>query len=271
MHKLKQAIAFLVFTLVAACSGPSGTEPPIYHAPQGGPAPVVLQPGSLDILIQGSTTLSSLNYSISNGGPTLTGTIPIGNPAMIEFSVSNIPDGSNYVISLTAVDAAMFNCSGASGPVTVSADATTNVTINLVCLTDGSVLAPAPMAGAISATVDVSLDGSANNTQCPYVSGITATPQDVAPNASGTIAVTSVGIPPAVVVWSTTVLTTISGNPSPYATGGFPLSGTASQPFTCPGPTNWTGSVQLTATVTEPTGCPTTGSGTSTSVVITCE
>jgi hypothetical protein len=250
MKKLVAFIATFALFVIAACSGPSS----------GGP-PEVTATGSAAISVQGAVTLTSLSYSISNGGPTLAGTVPVGN--LVSFQIGNIPVGSGYILTLTGTDSAGFSCTGASSPCTVSDYAVTMINVPIVCLTDGSIVQSNPNAGAIQGTATITVDGSANNIDCVSLAGLTANPSDIAPGTSGTITSTETG-GSAPIVWSTLVETTYTGLPYTGSFGTLPT-------FTCPTAATWTGTVLVTATVTEPAGCAPDAAGTQATVMITCE
>jgi hypothetical protein len=149
-------------TLLAACSGPGGTAPPEGTGRLG-----------FAITLPGGVFLDSLSYSITNGANTYTGTENFGDAVQTTFEISGVEDGTGYVISLSAMDSANFGCSGSSTTFAISTDATTSVSVNLICGAEASTLgAVVPDSGSLLVNATVSIDGG--QTVCSSLQGLNA-------------------------------------------------------------------------------------------------
>jgi phospholipase C len=202
----------------------------------------------MTLTLPGGEQLSSVTWTVTgpNGASTVvqTGTVNVGNSNTISFLVGGIPSGSNYLISLsgTSTDGTV-TCSG-SASFTITARATTNVSVALQCSS------PASDAGSVQVT--------ANTFNCGTVTSIAASPSEV-------------------IVGNSVALTASATGPNPGAltyawsapTGSFDHPTASSPNFTCsaPGPVTLTVSVGDGA-VPEGGACGPTASST---IQVTCD
>jgi len=100
----------------------------------------------LALVLPGGDQLNSVTYRLTNSsGVTITlptapnpGTVPTNNSQSIEFQLGGVPAGTGYTIALSATTVAGATCQGSATGVTITARASTNVTIQLLCSSPGS-------------------------------------------------------------------------------------------------------------------------------------
>jgi hypothetical protein len=119
--------------MVAACSSqPNGsqTSPGSSNpAPENNTGSVGLQ-----YTLPSGQTINTINYTLTNGTNTYSGTINVAGSSSISFVVGGVAAGSGYTITLTAVTTdGLTNCTGTSAPFSVANRQTTSVTVQMVC------------------------------------------------------------------------------------------------------------------------------------------
>jgi hypothetical protein len=225
----------LVLAVVAGCTGKQQSSSSL--AADGDVGSI-----GLALTLAPGLTILSANYTISNpSGFSKTGTIDLSNSTTLSAVIGDLPAGVGFTIELdaTTVDGST-TCVGSS-LFSVTAHATTAVTVHLTChqaARTGSVL--------VNGTLNV----------CPVADGVSANPADVA-----------VGFPVAVSI----AAHDSDMGPSPLSyhwsapSGSFSNAASASPTFVCSTP----GAVTLTATVSDGDSAP--GCADSLSLVVTCE
>jgi hypothetical protein len=177
-----------------------------------------------------SFTISSLNWTITNGTNTYTGTINMtddaGNAAQsIEFVAGPVVAGSGYTVTLSGSDSNGDPCTGTSPTFTVNAGTSTTAqaVVNVTCTV--------PTDAAVATTVDsgsVAVDAGVTIVdqtpfQCPGITGVAISPAELHPPELSTIsagvAAGSGGV--GTLTWSATCVG-----------GGTPIIGSATSPTT---------------------------------------
>jgi Stigma-specific protein, Stig1 len=89
----------------------------------------------LRLSLPDGTTLSSVNYTLSNGTTTVqSGPLNVSNSQSIDFQLGAVPAGTGYTITLQAASAdGGITCLGAAGPFAVVAHSTVNETVQVIC------------------------------------------------------------------------------------------------------------------------------------------
>jgi hypothetical protein len=200
----------------------------------------------MKITLPSGLVINHVNYVLSGGPQTYSGTIDVTSTPVIQLGLSNIAPGSNYVLSETATtqDGGAV-CSGQSAPFSVAAGATASVTVALACT------APADSGAMVGTTVA---------SACPTVASAIASPSEL-------------------IVGGVTQLTASATAPVPTAltyqwsapAGTFSAPTSATTNFTCP---SAAGPVTITLTTSDgpiPAGgsCPV--SDTTTTLTVTCD
>jgi hypothetical protein len=135
-----------------------------------------------------SFTIGSLNWTITNGANTYTGTINMtddaGNAAQsIEFVAGPVVAGPGYTVTLTGSDSNGDPCTGTSPPFTVSAGTSTTATavVNIQCTvpTDASVAATVD-SGSVAVDAGVTLINQ-SAFLCPGITGVSISPAELKP------------------------------------------------------------------------------------------
>jgi hypothetical protein len=141
--------------LVGGCDGSSNV---------GGGGSAVSGTGSvrLALLLGNGSKVSSASYSISGpGGFTQSGSLDVSNSSTISGVIGGLPAGSGYTISISATSTdGTTSCAGSAG-FSVTAGATTSVTIHLTCH-------EAPTTGTISVNGTINI--------CPNIDSVSANP-----------------------------------------------------------------------------------------------
>ncbi len=185
------------------------------------------------------TTLTSINWTISNGTNTYTGTVTIGDAQSLEFVAGGILAGSGYTVTLTGADSAGDACTGTSSTFTITAGAVTQTVLAVVCkgASDGAVAADVNT-GAVEVDASVTLVNGVP-VACPGISSFSISPAEI--NLSQTAALTLVTTPPsgAAISWSV----------SPATGGSFGSTSAAITTFACAPGAAFVPQVTVTATV----------------------
>jgi hypothetical protein len=232
---------------LAACSGGSQGSGGSGQGPGMGAFGTV----GTELTILGGETISSVSWTIKQGTTTvLTGTYTVPTAATsISFFIPNVPAGSGYTISLTAVSTdGTVTCAGTSAPFTVTAQATTDVNVFLACNTTGSALdAGGVLVNGTPVDCATWTSAAVNPSSAATGGTVTLTASAVAPNPSG-------------ITYSWTA-----------AGGGTVATPTqATTTFTCPATA---GTVTLTLNVgdgTLPTGATCPAAASTTTLTVTC-
>ena len=140
----------------------------------------------MHLTIGNGVHVNALNWSISNGTSTATGTVNITDDAgheaqSIEFVAGDIPAGTGYVVTLSGNDSNGDPCTGTSAPVAVMAGATSAAVVIVTCTvpTDAA-LATTVDSGNIAVDAGVVLVNQAAF-QCPGITGVSISPAEVLP------------------------------------------------------------------------------------------
>ena len=229
-------VAFAALLAAVACSDSSGPG-------QISNGPGAEQSGELGLSLQLATgdIVTSVSYTII--GPnsfSKSGSIDVSNSSTIAATISGLPAGSGYSITLSATSSnAQAQCSG-SAAFSVVAHQSTPVAVSLLC-------------HQAARTGSVSINGAIN--VCPTLDGINAAPVEVAVGASVTLNAiahdTDAGPSALSYNWSA-------------ATGTLSNAQSASPSFTCTS----AGAAKLTVTVSD--GDAAAGCADSGSLTITC-
>jgi hypothetical protein len=99
----------------------------------------------LALALPGGDEINSVTYTLKNSSnvtialPTAPnpGTVATNNSQSIEFQLGGVPAGTGYTIALSATTLAGATCQGSATGVTITARASTNVTIQLLCSSPG--------------------------------------------------------------------------------------------------------------------------------------
>jgi hypothetical protein len=180
----------------------------------------------MHLTIGNGVHVNALNWSITNGTNTYTGTVQItddaGNEAQsVEFVAGGIQAGSGYVVTLSGSDSRGDPCNGASATVTVTAGATSSATVLVVCTvpTDAS-LATAADSGNIAVEAGVVLVNQAPFV-CPGITGVSVSPASIMPPETAALTATFTGSSGGTqtLLWTTDCAgASISNSTSPSAT-----------------------------------------------------
>jgi hypothetical protein len=133
----------------------------------------------MNLTLPGGQSLATVSWTISgpNGASALVqqGTVDLRNSRTLSFVATNIPAGTGYRVSITGTSAdGTVTCAG-SATFSVTAHATTNVTVLLECRT------PGPDAGSASV--------GGTTFDCPVANGVAASPAET--TIGGTISLTA--------------------------------------------------------------------------------
>ncbi|HSY38117.1 MAG TPA: lamin tail domain-containing protein, partial [Polyangia bacterium] len=122
-------------------------------------------------------SLNSVAYAISGpAGFTRSGSVDVSQSATVSATIGGLPAGTGFTIALTSADTSgSTQCMG-SAPFSVTAGATTGVTVHLLCH-------EAPTTGSVL------VNGTIN--QCAVVDGLSANPAEVL--VGGAIALSGAG------------------------------------------------------------------------------
>ncbi len=208
-------IAALLATQQIGCSSIDGPGPT--PGPSGAPSEPGGTVGLVALTLPGGENVSTVNWVITgpNGTSNVVqaGSVDVQNSAKVAFRVGGIPVGSNYEIALSAVSVdGKVTCAG-SAQFSITAFATTNVSVLLQC--------NPRIAEAGSAAI------SGQTYNCAAVSGVSVSPSEttVGNSVALTATATAVDLGALAYAWS--------------APGGtFSSSSSASTSFMCtaPGP-----------------------------------
>jgi hypothetical protein len=213
------ALGFAVATAsVVACSGQHASP-----TPQGSSTDSNTGSVSYQYTLPGGEQINTVNYTLTNGVNSYSGTINVGGSSVITFVVGGVASGSGYVLTLNATTAdGTVSCTGASAPFSVSNRATTSVNVNLVCTSN-----TAFDAGSVTVTTETS--------NCPVWNTIVANPSSAFNGQSVTLNGAAQGPNEGALTFTWTVTTgtgTITNNASVIQPGDAGATDTAT--FTCP-------------------------------------
>ena len=106
----------------------SGSKPPTGGGPTTG------NTGDIGLQLQvGSLTVNQVQYNISNGTNTYSGTLEVADASHLLAVIGGIQAGSGYTLTLSATATDGTPCNGSSAPFTVVANSTVIVGIQLLC------------------------------------------------------------------------------------------------------------------------------------------
>jgi hypothetical protein len=248
--KVARGLFVAVGCVAAAVAACSGVETEKSSDPKLGSEPTTTLVGdgqgnvgsvTMHLDIGPGTSVTSVDWTITNGVNTYSGEALIGDAQSVEFAAGGILAGSGYTVTLTATDSQGDPCSGASAPFSVSAGAVTQVVLAVVCTAppDGSIAADVTT-GPVEVDAGVSLV-VAPQTACPGISAFSISPAEINPSQTASLAVQTIG-PAASITWSV----------SPAGGGTFGNASAANTTFACsPGPSQ--------VTVTATAGLPDSG------------
>ncbi len=225
-------IAFVALS-VAACSSQHGATSG--SAGNGGGTDIGSNPGAqgsfgsvgmhLDIgTPPNGATVTSLNWTISNGTNTYTGTNVVGDAQSFEFVQGGIAAGTGYTVTLSGSDSKGDPCSGVSATFTIVAGAVTQTTLAVFCTQPNS---DASAANVTTGTVEVDASVTlvpGGSTACPGIGSFSISPAEIAPGQTAALTEVSVG-PAASLTWTVT----------PAGGGTFGSTSAASTTFVCSG------------------------------------
>jgi hypothetical protein len=159
--------------------------------------------------------INTVNYTLTNGTNTLSGSVNVAAATSISFVIPNVPVGTGYTVTLTAVSTdGSVSCAGSSGTFNVLARQTTNVNVQLVCTSSGG-------GDAGSVVVNGSLDF------CATWNTIVALPSTA--STGGSVSLTAAGSAP-----TPASLTFAWSAPSGTISGATQSGTTDTATFTCP-------------------------------------
>jgi hypothetical protein len=189
--------------------------------------------------------LYALNWTITNGTNSYSGSVQIGDAQSIEFVAGGILAGGGYTVTLTGTDSAGDFCQGASTTFTVAASATSFTGVVITCTQDTDATSAADVVtGSVHVDAGVVVVGQPAR-QCPGISSFSISPAEIlATGQTAQLNVATVGPAPTSIQW------TVSGG-----SGGNFSSPTAANPvFSCGGAGLVTVTVQVLENGTHPDG-----------------
>jgi hypothetical protein len=161
-----------------ACSGSHDQQSAGAHSENTGTV-------GLSLAIAPGLSISKVNWTIHNPSllaADMTGTADVSQSQTIQFVVGGLPVGGAYTVALSATTSSGLSCGG-SAAFSISASATSNVTVNVVCA---------------ATSVDAGSNGSVNiggtvtvANECAAVSSLSASPSSV--NVGGVIGLLAQG------------------------------------------------------------------------------
>jgi hypothetical protein len=236
---------------VAACSSQPNQSPTSTGSSNPTPEDNTGSVG-LKYTLPSGQTINTINYTLTNGTNTYTGTINVAGSSSISFVVGGVASGSGYTIALTAVTTdGTTNCSGTSAPFSVTNRNTTAVTVQLVCTT-------------ASDSGSVQVNPVTNN--CPIWNTIVANPSTLTTTAPGNVSLVTASATGPSNNSLTYAWTVLSGTGT---LGGQSAQGTTNSTisFTCPA-TGESDVVQVVVTDQAGAQCP--AADTTATVTIVC-
>lgn len=228
-----------VSALLAACSGLGGSSTNAngrvsLGTNQGVQVDLGTVNASLDIgTPPNGATVTSLDWTITNGTNTYTGTTTVGDAQSFEFVQGGIAASPpDYTITLSGSDSNGDPCTGTSPAFAVTSGAITQVVLAIVCTT--------PPDGSNVTTGSVDIDASitlqpGGTIPCPGISAFSISPAGLAPGQSAALTLGTIG-PAATIAWTV----------SPADGGTFGDTSAVATSFTC---SNLEPQVTITATV----------------------
>lgn len=126
----------------------------------------------LSLSLPGGDQIQSVTYTLTDSSGDLVspaganpGTVSVTNSASIDFQIGGVPTGSGDTIALQATTVAGASCAGSDTGIVISPRGTTNVVVQLVCVSPG----------ADAGNVFVSASAAACGTWTGLASGSTGT------------------------------------------------------------------------------------------------
>jgi len=129
-------------------TGPEGTQTGTgTGSPTGTAASGVGGVGTigLALMLPGGDQVNSVTYTLTNGGDGGLVSLPSPNPGTvttsasqsIDFQIGGVPAGTGDSITLSATTLGGSTCQGSASGITVTAQATQNITVQMICTTPG--------------------------------------------------------------------------------------------------------------------------------------
>jgi hypothetical protein len=189
--------------------------------------------------------LYALNWSITNGTNSYSGSVQIGDAQSIEFVAGGILAGGGYTVTLTGTDSAGDFCQGVSATFSVAASATSFAGVVITCTQDTDATTPANVnTGSVHVDAGVNVVAQGART-CPGISSFSISPAEIlATGQTAQLNVATIGPAPTSIQW------TVSGG----AGGGFSNPNAANPTFSCGGAGLVTITVQVLENGTHPDG-----------------
>src|SRR5260370_5885785 len=189
--------------------------------------------------------LYALNWTVTNGTNSYSGTVQIGDAQSIEFVAGGILAGSGYTVTLTGTDSAGDFCQGVSAAFSVAASATSFTGVLITCTQDTDATTAANVnTGSVhvDAGVNVVAQGARS---CPGISSFSISPAEIlATGQTAQLNVATIGPVPTSIQW------TVSGG----AGGGFSDPNAANPTVSCGGAAPVTRICQALENGTHPDG-----------------
>ncbi|MGA7123884.1 MAG: hypothetical protein WBY94_27525 [Polyangiaceae bacterium] len=210
-------------------AGPAGVGTPMANS--GGPARVgVVGSNGRDTGTVGGhlslgpgVSLTSLQWTITNGGAPYTGTVNIGDAQAVEWVAGGILKGTGYMLTVSGADTEGDPCSGTTMPFTVLAGETVQVVLAVTCVVpvDSGVAAADVTTG--SAAVDASVPLITSTfIACPSITSLSLNPAAQVIGTPAQLGVMTKG-PHPMITWTVT----------PAGDGTFSDANAATPTFTC--------------------------------------
>jgi hypothetical protein len=189
-------------------------------------------------------SLTSLNWTISNGTNTYTGTVNIGDAQSVEWVAGGILAGSGYTLTVSGSDSQGDPCAGTTGAtINVLAGATSQAIIAVTCTIPPDASTAADVhTGSVEVDASVTLVGTPP-VPCPGISSFSINPAEIVLGQTAQLNIVTIG-PSANITWS------VSGVSPASAGGSFSPSNSVANPtFAC---SQGNSQVLVTATVALP-------------------
>jgi hypothetical protein len=129
-------VAVLAGAVLGGCEGAISDKVPAAGDSPSGDTSV----GSVQLALQlaGGVRLDTVSYRVSGGTFVKTGTLDVSNSNTVSAVISPIPAGTGYSVSLQAAATEVaaqraLGCQGSSTLFNVAADATTPVSVHMIC------------------------------------------------------------------------------------------------------------------------------------------
>ncbi len=202
------------------------------------------EPGTGSVGIQldlaAGTTLTSAQWTISNGTNTYFGVVTIGDAQSLEFVQGDILAGSGYTVRLDANDSEDDVCTGTSPPFAVAAGAVAQTVLMLTCRLAPIGSSPGDVnTGTLEVDASVAVVG--DPVPCPGIRSFSISPAAITLGQTAALTLATVG-PPSQITWSV----------NPPTGGTFEDANAATTTFACAPGAAFVPQVTITATVALP-------------------